>query len=58
MKEEKKIHGLTFLEYCNKLNGYVIFNKYGNEISKYLLYWNKIKANDVFLKYIVKNRKY
>ena len=58
MNEEKKINGLTFLEFMLEFKGKRIFNHYGKEVPKYLLYWNKIKTNDVFLKYVVKNREY
>jgi hypothetical protein len=49
--EENKIkkNNLTFLEFCNELRGLEIYYK-NKIISKFLLFWNKIKVDEILSK--------
>ena len=47
----------TFLEFCNELRGYRIFNKKGFEIYKFTLYWNGLKSSQVREKFILRRRR-
>jgi hypothetical protein len=42
---------LTFLEFCNQLRGYDIYNEKGFQVYKYELFWWKISPTEVFESY-------
>lgn len=50
------VNGITFFTFCTHLRGYSVLNKKGREIPKFLLYWNRVSIDEVFIKYKVVSR--
>lgn len=51
MEKETTVNGITFFTFCQHLRGYSVLNKKGKEVPKFLLFWNRVSIDDVFIKY-------
>lgn len=56
MEKETTVNGITFLTFCTQLRGYSVLNKNNKPIPKYLLFWNRVSIDDVFIKYKIVSR--